>query len=112
MAFSPEIEKPLVTEIPESPEIPPELEQGISTTTTTHTNIPQVSDDPLLQITAVPIPPNPAGPSIVLPADPQIFTQQAKGSTDDTSTWNAWFWLRMIKKAIAHQIQIVIAGTK
>ena len=110
MAISPEVEKRLgVEEIPENPVIP-EHEQDLQAIPYQHTHIPQVSDNPALQITSVPLPANPNGPSITLPADPIIFTRQAKGSTDDTTTWSAWFWLRMLKKAIAQRIRVLVKG--
>ena len=110
MALNPEIEKPLISEIPENPEIPLEFEQGISTIATQHTNIPQATNDPSLQITAHPASISSSGPSIILPAGPQVFTRQSKGSTDDTTTWNAWFWLRLIKKALTNHINILVKG--
>ena len=38
--------------------------------------------------------------TITLPADQTVLAESAKGSTDDSVTWFAAFWLRMIKKAI------------
>lgn len=112
MAISPEIEKQnqVVEEIPDNPQVPPELEQGLSSVSTQHTNIPQVTDDPAQQITSFPQPQNPAGPSIILPADPEELTKDSRGEIQDSSTWNAWYWLRMMKKAISSQITVLVKG--
>jgi hypothetical protein len=112
MAISPEIERPpqVVEEIPDNPQVPPELEQGISSVPSHHTNIPQVTDDPAGQITAFPPQQNPSGPSIVLPADPEELTKASQGGVEEASTWNAWYWLRMMKKAVANQISVLVKG--
>jgi len=38
--------------------------------------------------------------TITLPADQTVLAESVKGSVDDSVTWFAAFWLRMIKKAI------------
>ncbi len=57
----------------------------------------QVKSDggkPLISSPATP------GKTIQLPADPTQLTTQSKGSVNDSVTWLANFWLRMIKKAL------------
>src|SRR5512135_206043 len=38
--------------------------------------------------------------TITLPTDKQTLTTKSKGSSTDSSTWFAGFWLRLIKKAL------------
>lgn len=38
--------------------------------------------------------------TITLPKSQVVLAEEAKGSTDDASTWWGAFWIRMIKKAI------------
>lgn len=38
--------------------------------------------------------------TITLPVDQTQLTESSKGSADDSVTWFAAFWLRMVKKAI------------
>ena len=110
MAISPEYpkEQPLVQEIPDSADVPPELEQGISSVPTSHTNIPQASDLASQQITPVPPPSNPNGPNIILPDEPQALKKATKGSPNDASTWSAFYWLRMFKKAVQNKIEVIV----
>lgn len=37
--------------------------------------------------------------TITLPKAPEVLEVEAKGSIDDSSTWNATWWLRIVKKA-------------
>jgi hypothetical protein len=112
---TPEIqnEKPSFIERPEDfVETPTEIGEGIQST-------PSQPQPPQIQtqtgqsaVTAVPAPPAAAGPSITIPSDQGTLTQSAKGQTSDASTWNAWFWLRMIKKALKRHINILVGQTK
>lgn len=45
--------------------------------------------------------------TITLPAQQEQLAQAAKGSVDDSSTWFAAFWLRLIKKAVHFGWQII-----
>jgi hypothetical protein len=45
--------------------------------------------------------------AITLPTQQEQLTQAAKGSVDDSSTWFAAFWLRLIKKAVHFGWQII-----
>jgi hypothetical protein len=113
MTASPEIEKPqaqpqegVVKEIPETPEVPPALEQaGMATRPTQITA--QVSDDsgaPLIQTPATQV------VTITIPADQQQLDDWAKGSPSDSLTWFALFWLRMMKKAFHFGWKIIKKG--
>lgn len=113
MAITPEREPSAklpegVTEIPHAPEIPPELERatGIQTTTTQQA-VPQVTDDqgkPLIQASG--------GDQTVVPASQTQLTTWSKGSSTDSLTWLATFWLRFIKKAIHFGWNVVNQGGK
>ncbi len=48
--------------------------------------------------------------TITVPATAQQLEDWSKGSPDDSLTWIAFFWMRMIKKAIFHGWNIVSGG--
>jgi hypothetical protein len=86
---------------------PQMVEQGIvSTPSQAQQTTVQISDAQQVQITPVPAPSNVQ--SITLPADPTVLTQQSKGSTDDSSTWFAVYWLRIMKKAVKKGFQVLV----
>lgn len=45
--------------------------------------------------------------TITLPKAPAVLETEAKGEVDDSSTWNATWWLRLIKKAYLFGWKIV-----
>ncbi len=113
MVGTPETEKqPLppqegvVKEIPETPEIPQYLEKGgVSVTPTQFTT--KVTDDsgkPLVQAPATQV------VTITIPTTQQQLDDWSKGSPDDSLTWFAMFWLRMIKKAFYFGWRVVTKG--
>lgn len=114
MTTTPEIEKPqiqpqegIVKEIPETPEVPSHLEQqGLSARPTQVTA--QVSDQgkPLIQSPATKV------VTITIPTTQQQLADWSKGSPSDSLTWFAFFWLRMIKKAIRFGWKIITQGGK
>ena len=92
-----------VEEIPQTPEIPPEIERaGVTTTQSQFTA--QVSDDqgqPLIQNSQ-------SNVTITLPADHDRLTKLSKGSVSDAITWMSAYFLRMIKKAIHFGWKVVV----
>ena len=40
--------------------------------------------------------------TVTVPATPEQLADWSKGETEDSLTWAAFFWIRMIKKAISH----------
>lgn len=68
----------------------------------------QVSDDKGQPV--IKTPPAQVITSISPPSDPQTLASQAKGSTTDSVTWLAAFWLRIIKKAIHFGWKIIGKG--
>lgn len=113
MAASPEIKKDLpVTEIPqEISEIPASVENktmpGV-TPTPTHFKA-QVNDDsgkPMTQTSQT------QAVTIQIPSDPAALAQTAKGSTDDSKTWWAAWFLRLIKRAMHFGWNVVTGGVK
>lgn len=60
-----------------------------------------IADDPALSSTI----------TITIPATPQQLEDWSKGSADDSLTWVAFFWIRMIKKALYYGWRVVSGGT-
>lgn len=85
-----------VEEVVETPEIPPHIEQaGVSVRPTQFTA--QVTDDngtPLVQSPATQV------ITITIPATQKQLEDWSKGSPVESLTWFAFYWLRMIKKAL------------
>jgi hypothetical protein len=46
--------------------------------------------------------------SITIPATPEQLEDWAKGPTESALTWLAFYWIRMIKKAIMHGWRIFV----
>jgi hypothetical protein len=106
MALFPEKEPKIpVSEIPEAPEIPAEIEKGgvravpVSPTV----SLPQTAAVP--SITAQPTP-----QAVNVPADKTILTSWSKGKASFSLTWLGMFWLRIIKKAIRLGRQVIVGG--
>jgi len=113
MTSTPEIEKPVSTpqegvvkEIPETPEIPTNLqEQGVVARPTQMTT--PVADDTgktLIQTPAT------QTVTITIPSSQQQLADWSKGSPSNSLTWFAFFWLRMIKKALHYGWRIITKG--
>ena len=67
----------------------------------------QVTDDsgkPIIQT------PTSTTPSIQVPDGVNNLTSASQGSTDDSGTWFAAFWLRMIKKALHFGWRVFTGG--
>ncbi len=92
-----------VEEIPQTPEIPPEIERvGVTPTQSQFTA--QVSDDqgnPLLQTSQ-------SNVTITLPTDHESLEKLSKGSISDALTWMSAYFLRMIKKAVHFGWKVVV----
>lgn len=99
MTQTPEI--PVQPEIPTAPEsmgeIPAEIEQGQPQSVVQQQ--PQQVSRPTTTVTTNSS--NPSTPTVTVPADPAQLTQLAKGNPANAITWFAYFWLRVIKKALA-----------
>lgn len=95
--------------VPERPEFPEEIEQsGVSAPPTQFTA--QVTDD-TGQNLVTPTDPQPVNSvSVQIPADQQQLSVYAQGDQDDSKTWNAFFWLRIIKKALKKGWRVVVKG--
>lgn len=110
MSPFPEKESLTVVERPEEfPEIPIEVENKSFVTPTPSQFKAKVTDDkgqPLVQPTgSQPI-------SVQIPADQAQLATAVKGSVNDSLTWFAAFWVRIIKKAIHFGWQIVVGRRK
>lgn len=114
MTVTPEIEKPqtqpqeqgVIKEVPETPEIPSQLEkQGV--TVTPAQVAAKVSDDQ-----GVPMIQTPAAQTITItiPTSQEQLADWSKGSPSDSLTWLAMFWLRMIKKAFRFGWRVITKG--
>ncbi|MBI3443497.1 hypothetical protein HY008_02415 [Candidatus Woesebacteria bacterium] len=108
MAAIPELEKPQAQEIGETAlpsEAPSPHEQGV--TQPPKQAQQQVQED-TTQTVQVSDQPAAHGPAMQVPADDQTtLTTLSKGPTENSITWYATFWLRMIKKAIHYGWRVV-----
>lgn len=98
-----------VAEIPQSPEISPQMEQaGVS--------VAPVQVQPVQnngQVIASPVPPvqSSSGPSITVPAQShEQLVSLSKGPVNQAKTWRGVFWLYQIKRAIVHGISVIFGG--
>lgn len=92
----------IVKEIPETPEIPAEIEQSVQVRPSQITT--QVSDDsgkPMMQ------PSSAKTVTITLPAQKEKLEELSKGPSEDSITWFSKFWLRIIKKAFHYGWSVV-----
>lgn len=95
-----------VQEVPESPEIPREIEQGgVQARPTQFTAT--VQDD-----TGQHLVQSPANQTITIeiPADPQQLLVWSDGPPTESLTWYAYYWLRIIKKAIKKGWKTIVRG--
>lgn len=112
MTVSPEIKNGLpVSEIPqEFPEVPVEVENKSFQPQPVPSQFKaQVNDDkgvPLIQT------PQNQVVTVEIPTDQATLTSQAKGSTDDSSTWSAAWFLRLIKRALHFGWKIVLGRSQ
>lgn len=87
------------------PDIPVEVENKQNPVTPTPTQFTaQVKSDqgqPLIST------PNNSGVKITIPAAPAVLKEVAKGSIDETKTWSALYWIRMMGKAIMNGWQVI-----
>jgi hypothetical protein len=113
MTSGPEIEKPqgqpqegVIKEIPETPEIPTNLqEQGVVARPTQVTaQVADAAGKPLIQTPAT------QTVTITIPTSQQQLADWSKGSPTNSLTWFAFFWLRMIKKALHFGWRIITKG--
>lgn len=111
MALSPEVKKDLpVTEIPQDfSEVSPLVENkstpGVTSTPTQFKA--QVTDDNGKPIITTP---QTQVITVQIPADPTVLAQVAKGSTDDSKTWWAAWFLRLIKRALHFGWKVATGG--
>lgn len=85
-----------VKERPEQMEIPPEVERATGAKTSQIQFTKQVTDDsgkPMIQT------PSTQQVKITIPANQTQLDDWSQGSADDSLTWFAVYWLRLIKKA-------------
>ncbi len=116
MTVTPEIEKPTIQgqengkkEVSdEKIEVTPSL-QGQGIVSTQFPVKTQVGDDK--QAAPIQIP-TPKVITITIPASGEQLEDWSKGSPDESLTWFAFFWLRMIKKAIHFGWRIITKGGK
>lgn len=50
--------------------------------------------------------------TITVPATPQQLEDWAKGPTDNSLTWLAFYWIRMIKKALLHGYRVMTTAAQ
>lgn len=81
-----------VQHTPNHPDIPTNMGVQIRQTEFTHTVVDE-NNKPLVNS------PTTSDVRIEIPADPNVLETLAKGSDENSVTWFAAFWIRMIKKA-------------
>lgn len=86
-----------VVERPEEMEIPYEVEHKEGVTAVKSQFTSQISDDKGSPLT---VSPTTQKVTITLPDEEEKLIKQSKGDSDDTKTWFARFWLRIIKRAV------------
>ena len=115
MTITPELE-PQRQPTPEAPvkqgeppkETQPVQEQGETyTPAQAPSQVTQTADEPSTAAT-----PAPQTMTITVPATTQQLGDWSKGSPDDSLTWLAFFWIRMIKKALLHGYRVVTGGSQ
>lgn len=92
--------------IPETPNMPNAEEVGVTVHPTNFTA--QVTDDSGQNLTQSPAT---SSVTIQIPDDQAALEEKSKGSITDSVTWYAFFWLRLIKKAL-HRGWHVMVGPK
>lgn len=102
----PKIDQPTPSETPVQKEQAPITEVREEATTLTPSQITQQADDatqqqPVQDDTATPV------ITITVPATTQQLEDWAKGPAENTLTWIAFYWIRMIKKAILHGWRVI-----
>ena len=111
MAASPEIKNGLPVEhrAEEFPEVPVEVEnKSLQPQPIPSQFKAQVTDDkgnPLIQT------PQTQNVTVTIPTAQEALEKLAKGSTDDSGTWWAAWFLRLIKKAAHFGWRVVTGGT-
>lgn len=101
-----------IQEIPDVPEMPPHIEEGGVKPVPVNAQ-PLKDDRGTTVVQPVPVPQNPSGPSITIPAQSQTsLTQMAKGDAANSQTWFGVYWLYKIKKALKDGLHIVFGGEK
>ena len=97
------IPKDIETRAEELPEEVEAIERGVSRTQV-QANVKMPTDDIAKVLTQTP----PTQTAMVtIPASPQQLTDWSKGSPTSALTWLAYFWLRIIKKALHFGWRIV-----
>ncbi|OGM19231.1 hypothetical protein A2955_00650 [Candidatus Woesebacteria bacterium RIFCSPLOWO2_01_FULL_37_19] len=112
MVATPEREKPqsiepIVKEVPETPEQTPAMtEAGVQSVATQVTA--QVTDDTtgqhLIQTPAT------QTVTITIPTTEDQLSDWAKGPAESSLTWLAFFWLRIVKKALYFGWKVITKG--
>ncbi|QQG47578.1 MAG: hypothetical protein HY044_00605 [Candidatus Woesebacteria bacterium] len=99
-----------VTQRAETPEIPEHIEKLGVSATQSQMPVSIVTDNqgqPVIQQQS-----NASVVTITLPHDSTQLTNASKGSVSDSSTWSAFFWLRMFKIAILKGWRVLVGGNK
>lgn len=104
----PDVSEGIVKEIPETPEVNPELmEVGVTSVPSQVTA--QVTDDktgkPLMQS------PSDQTVTVTLPANPTQLATWSKGDASNPLTWLSMFWLRVVKKALHFGWRVMTKNT-
>jgi len=97
------INEPQVEILKETPEVQ-ETETGVVKTPTSTPAISDQTQKSLADDMAAPV------VTITIPATAQQLQDWSKGSPEDSLTWVAYFWIRMIKKAIFYGWNVVTGG--
>lgn len=114
MATSPEIksETPIVERPEEFSQVPVEVENksmpgaGVTPTPTQFkTQVTDSSGNPLIQTQQNKV------VTINLPQNQTVLETEAKGSTEESKTWWAASFIRMVKRALHFGWQIIVGGT-
>ena len=116
MTITPEIEPQQIHPTPEVPvqqgeppkETQPVEERGASQTPSQV--VSQVVQDNNIQPVATS--PTPQTVTITIPATTQQLDDWSKGSPDNSLTWLAFYWIRMIKKALFHGYRVITQGSQ
>ena len=97
---------PDIQEVPDTPEVPRHIEQGGVTSVPVHFTA-QVQDDSGNQMIT-----SPAVKKITIeiPATQEVLQDWAQGPPENSLTWYAKFWLRIIKKALFFGWRILLKG--
>jgi len=114
MTITPELEPPSAQPKPETPTQqgePPKEMPAVEEHGTTHAPGNLAAQAVQSSNVQQPVPAqSPQVVTITVPATTQQLDDWSKGTTDDSITWLAFYWIRMIKKAFFHGYRVVTQG--